>query len=648
MYEGFYGLKTDPFRLSADHRFCYNHRSYARAKAYVQYALYRAEGFVLVTGRPGTGKTTLVNDLLATLPNKEVVAGTLVSTQLEAEDLLLMAGHAFGLEFESAQKALVLQRLIEYFKEQHAKGLRTLLIIDEAQDLASSALEELRLLTNLQYEGSPLLQIALLGQDALRDIVRTPEMEQVHQRLIASWQLEPLTPEETVGYVRHRLQFAGWEGDPALEPGVLEAVYRFSHGVPRRINLICSRLLLHGFVERLHSISVADAETVIRELHREELALPDYEEAEEGGGSGGRATGSVRREPRAVPDEAVWKEIDVGLFGPGASAGSESPEQPSVAPMSAEPVEEVKAAPSRSARAELPPDPEKPKRASEPRAAPALKASPDPVPAAARSAGTPRARASDALEPVIPMHIVPERDDTPEDTPRRPREMPWWRGWIGARSGLMPWVAVLVVVWLVLLAVFLMRDADETAGTGSVQQLSGETGQGGAVAGPTNDVSVPGDDETATPDPGAPGGSGVATGGEAEPAARVTAPVPGPATDGDPVPQDGPLLFGRIFFGLNSTAVGTEFAPLLDEAAELLMASGDARAEVIGYTDRFGNLDYNLSLSRQRARSVANQLIGRGVAAEQLVVEGQGPRDPGEAEGLTREEERAVEITVHR
>ncbi|TVP80758.1 AAA family ATPase, partial [Thioalkalivibrio sp.] len=363
MYEGFYGLKADPFRLSADHRFCYSHRSYARAKAYIQYALYRAEGFVMVTGRPGTGKTTLVNDLLSTLPNKEVVAGTLVSTQLEAEDLLLMAAHAFGLDVEAPQKAVVLQHLIEFFNDQHRKGLRTLLIIDEAQDLASSALEELRLLTNLQHNGEPLLQIALLGQDSLREIVRVPAMEQVHQRLIAAWRLEALTPEETIGYVRHRLECAGWTGDPSLEPGVLPIVHAFSQGVPRRINLICSRLLLHGYIGRRHTLTAEDAETVTGELQHEELALPDYGDALGDEGASGKSRGgeSTAQDGRS----SVWGEIDRGLFGPAAVPDAKDSDRapkasaPSPGPRAQQVAAQPRAAtpPSRPPKASQPPRP---------------------------------------------------------------------------------------------------------------------------------------------------------------------------------------------------------------------------------------------------------------------------------------------------
>jgi len=335
MYEQFYGLKADPFRLSADHRFCFDHRSYARAKAYVQYALYRAEGFVMVTGRPGTGKTTLINDLLASLPDKEFVAGTLVSTQLGAEDLLLMTGYAFGLDFHTTQKALVLQRLMEFLNQQHRQGLRTLLIIDEAQDLAPSALEELRLLTNLQRNGEPLLQIALLGQEALRELVRSRAMEQVQQRLIAAWQLDPLEPEETIGYVRHRLERAGWQGDPTFEPGVLRIVHEFSQGVPRRINLICSRLMLHGFIGERHTLTVEDAVTVARDLHREELARSDYQPDEAlahtlapGKQGAGEYTASG-----SDSGDNVWSGIDHGLFWTAARKEPEHAGAPAEAPM---------------------------------------------------------------------------------------------------------------------------------------------------------------------------------------------------------------------------------------------------------------------------------------------------------------------------
>jgi general secretion pathway protein A len=274
MYESFYGLNTDPFRLSADHRFCFNHPSYIRAKGSVQYALYRAEGFVMITGRPGTGKTTLVDDLLASLSPKKYVIGHLVSSQLEGGDLLRMAAYAFGLDAHEQQKAHVLIRVMSFLAERRQEGLRSVLIIDEAQGLAPSALQELRRLSDLQRENDPLLQIVLLGQEGLRTMVRTQAMEPIHQRLVAAWHLDPLGPEETIDYVRHRLERAGWNGDPGFAPGVLPIVYEFSEGVPRRINLICSRLLLSGFLGEGHTITLDDAQAVLQELRDAELAHP--------------------------------------------------------------------------------------------------------------------------------------------------------------------------------------------------------------------------------------------------------------------------------------------------------------------------------------------------------------------------------------
>ena len=644
MYEGFYGLKTDPFRLSADPRFCYNHRSYARAKAYVQYALHRAEGFVLITGRPGTGKTTLVHDLLATLPDKEVVVGTLVSTQLEAEDLLLMTGHAFGVEFESPRKALVLQRLSQFFNEKHSKGLRVLLIIDEAQDLAPPALEELRLLTNLQHLGTPLLQIVLLGQEPLREIVRRPQMEQIHQRLIAAWQLQPLTPEETVGYVRHRLECAGWTGDPAMEPGVLEAVYGFSKGVPRRINLICSRLLLHGFSGELHALTAGDAEAVIRDLSREELILPDFRledfadlpESPEFP----LPTPPERVAPVSPADEEVWKTIDVGLFKPRAGGTAER-----MAPVSAERGDE------REPAATPPPIP--PITASrEPEAV-----EPPNRVTTSGAAGRRDGEVAATLESVIPVHFAPEPDDLRPEARRQRHSVAGWRERFGRHSRLLPWLVGLAILWLALLTALLIRGTGEIPATVAVQEPPSETEPVEPRSLLLGDDALDRGEQVAVPDPLVwadqrehdTASLAVPVFPEAEAEAEAEAsPVVDDGADRESAVQDAPLPSGKVLFRVNSTTVDPEFEPLLDEIAQVLLEYEQAYAEVIGYTDRFGPLEYNMALSRQRARSVANRLTLRGVPAERLVVEGQGPRDPGPEGPLSREEERAVEITVRR
>lgn len=291
MYESYFGLSADPFRLSADSRFCFHHPSYIRAKGSVQYALYRAEGFVMITGRPGTGKTTLTADLIASLPPSKYTIGHLVSSQLEAGDLLRMTAYAFGLEVRDQHKAHLLMRLMAFLAEQHQAGMRSVLIIDEAQGLGSSALHELRRLSDLQHENHPLLQIVLFGQESLRERIRTPEMEPIQQRLVAAWHLQPLGPEDTIAYVRHRLEQAGWAGDPGFAPGVLPIVYEFSEGIPRRINLICSRLMLYAFLEEKRTISPDDARAVIRELGDAELARPRDDDGKVAdGGVGGAGT----------------------------------------------------------------------------------------------------------------------------------------------------------------------------------------------------------------------------------------------------------------------------------------------------------------------------------------------------------------------
>ena len=235
------------------------------------YALNRAEGFVMISGRPGTGKTTLINNLVDEVPETQFVISSITSTQMEADDLLLMVAYSFGIDIKMTNKAVVLQSIHMRLKRYQDEGRRALLIIDEAQDLSISGLEELRLLTNLQEANQPLLQIFIVGQEGLLDLIRQPKMEQVHQRIVAACHLEALKIQEVKVYVEHRLKCAGWLGNPSLDDNIYPIVFQFSDGIPRLINLILSRLFLHGCVEERHSLSAKDAMTAFEELKDEHL-----------------------------------------------------------------------------------------------------------------------------------------------------------------------------------------------------------------------------------------------------------------------------------------------------------------------------------------------------------------------------------------
>ncbi len=236
------------------------------------YAYRRAEGFVMITGRPGTGKTTLVGELVESLSGENVFVANLVCTQLQADDLFKSVAYSFGVGSAKLDKAELLQRLTVLLNRWHREKRRALLVVDEAQDLSPAAMEELRLLTNIQIGGQPLLQIFLLGQPELRDLILSPAMEQVHQRIVAASHIDGLEVEETEEYVMHRLNVVGWRGDPAIDRAIFPLIHKFSEGVPRRINLICSRLLLLGSVEERHVIEVKDVGVVISELQSEGLA----------------------------------------------------------------------------------------------------------------------------------------------------------------------------------------------------------------------------------------------------------------------------------------------------------------------------------------------------------------------------------------
>lgn len=279
VYNSFYKLKGQPFRLSPDHRFSYNHPSYDNARAYLKYAVSEGEGFVAITGEPGTGKTTLIGSLLADMDMSRVHVATLTNVQLDSYNLLNIVLDEFNLNYDEASRVSPLSVLKQYLIQQHKKGHRSILIVDEAQGLPPASLEELRLISNLQFENRLLLQVFLIGQNPLMDMIRAPGLEQLHQRLIAAAHLKPLEFEETKAYVEHRLRMVDWNEDPVFTEEALNLIHKFSGGVPRRINLICHRLFLNGGLKQKHELVGADALHVIVELHREGLLTPGARKA---------------------------------------------------------------------------------------------------------------------------------------------------------------------------------------------------------------------------------------------------------------------------------------------------------------------------------------------------------------------------------
>ena len=334
MYDTFYQFRAEPFRLSPDHRFCFKHRTYRKAMTYMRHALHRAEGFIMITGRPGTGKTTLIHDLLRSLKPDQALVANLVTTQMKADDLIHLVAYSYNLDPEGVDKIAVLIRLVHFLKKQHKQGRRPLLIIDEAQGMAEGALEELRLLTNLQTGGQQLLQIFLVGQEQLRDMVNAPSMEQLHQRMIAATHLETLDCQETEAYIKHRLRRVAWTGDPLISKEAYAIIQQHSQGIPRQINQICSRLFLHGSIEEKHRLGIADLKIVIDEL-REELLLP---------GETSENAATV-----AWPAEPVQESYEEEPHRPAAPAAPKSvPQATPTTPPTTKTQQETEPAPQRS------------------------------------------------------------------------------------------------------------------------------------------------------------------------------------------------------------------------------------------------------------------------------------------------------------
>lgn len=280
MYTEFFGLAGKPFQLSPDARFFFPSKEHKRALSFLQYGLSQGDGFIVITGDVGTGKTTVVQTLLDDLDPKETVVANLVTTQLQEDDLLSLVAVNFGLKIGTPNKALLLRDLEQLFLQRNREGKRVLLIVDEAQNLPPRSVEELRMLSNFQHAGKPLVQVFLLGQEEFRSTLMSEGFEQLRQRVIATYHLNPLDAEETRTYIEHRLGRVAWHNDPSIDDGAFDRIFAFTGGVPRRINNLCDRVLLYAYLEERHAIDEEMIQLVAEEIGSEFLV---------GGSSGGSA-----------------------------------------------------------------------------------------------------------------------------------------------------------------------------------------------------------------------------------------------------------------------------------------------------------------------------------------------------------------------
>lgn len=278
MYEEFYQFTGKPFQLSPDPRFFYSSTGHKRAMAYMQYGLQQEQGFIIVSGDVGTGKSMLVGNLFNSLDKDRLIAAKIVSTNVQSSDLIRLICSELGIPHERRAKATLLKSLEDRFRESAEDGKHVLLVIDEAQNLPRDSLEELRMLSNFEHNSKPLVQSFLLGQREFRRTLRAPGLEQLRQRVIAAYHLGPLSKGEIGSYIKHRLNVVGWQDDPELDDAIYEEIHKFTRGVPRRINTFFDRLLLTSYLDEKHSISVDDVLQVSAELEQE--VRPDIMEDE--------------------------------------------------------------------------------------------------------------------------------------------------------------------------------------------------------------------------------------------------------------------------------------------------------------------------------------------------------------------------------
>jgi general secretion pathway protein A len=271
MYEDFYGFKEKPFQIVPDPSYLYRSSKHQNALTYLEYGINENVGFILLTGEVGSGKTTLIQYLLSKT-EKMIDAAVIFNTQVSPKELLEMILGEFELE-ATGNKASDLENLYRFLLDGYDSGKQAYLIIDEAQNLSTEALEEVRMLSNLHSETHSLLQIMLVGQPELKKKLKQPSLRQFTQRIAASYHLTGISKEETGKYIAHRLTKAGGRPD-LFTPAAAELAYEMSGGIPRAINLVCQAALVYGFADEARMIG----QDVIHQISKDELTI-GYQQA---------------------------------------------------------------------------------------------------------------------------------------------------------------------------------------------------------------------------------------------------------------------------------------------------------------------------------------------------------------------------------
>jgi general secretion pathway protein A len=269
MYSSYFNLKKKPFELLPDPDFIYLSRSHKKALTYLDHGIRERAGFILLTGEVGSGKTTLIRDLLKKKYDKVILA-KLFNTRVSSEQLLAMINEDFGLTVSGKDKITLMRELNDFLVEQYAAGKQPILIVDEAQNLSAELLEEVRMLSNLESAHGKLLQIMLVGQPELRETLAAPELLQLRQRISINCHLKALSREETAEYIQHRMEVAGNAEAVAFSGASLDLVHRHSRGIPRLINIICDYVMLSSFAEGVRSVSADLVGDIIRDLDFEQ------------------------------------------------------------------------------------------------------------------------------------------------------------------------------------------------------------------------------------------------------------------------------------------------------------------------------------------------------------------------------------------